>query len=325
MEIPVGTGPFHFVAWERGKQLELARYDSYWRGPAKVARVVFQIIPTENARVLSLRAGETDLVLSNSLSLENVEDLKKLGFQLCERPVAGLQYLAGDSSRPPFSNLAFRRAVAYAIDRRDIVDRLFRGRVVTAPGPLPAVFVESAGVRQIEYSPLEARRALLESGVHLTADAPLELSYGTEWPWNEQLAEVLEADLRAVGIPAKPRKYEWSTFVSGLFDKRYQFFTVDLFAGNGSDSLFLGDIFESGSALNFFRYSNPEFDAAWREEQASLGQQRTAALQRVQQILIDDAAAVFLFGAKGGFLAAPHVSGVTIGPLQELSLREATP
>ncbi|MEZ5399240.1 MAG: ABC transporter substrate-binding protein [Bryobacteraceae bacterium] len=323
-EKPVGTGPFQFVRWERGKQLELSRFDSYWRGKAKSARVVFQVIPTENARVLALKASETDLVLSNSLSLANVEDLTQQGFRLFENPVAGLQYLAGDSSRPPFSNVHFRRALAHAIDRQGIVQRLFHGRVMPAPGPLPAVFRESAGIRQIEYSRTEAQRELAMSGVHLRADAPLELSYGTEWPWNEQLAEVLQADLQAVGIPVKPRKYEWSSFVSGLFDKRYTFFTVDLFAGNGSYSLFLGDIFETGSPLNFFRYSNRDFDQAWRAAVAGQGEDREAALHRAQQVLADDAAAVFLFGAKGGFLTAPRVRGVTMGPLQELLLREAT-
>jgi ABC-type transport system substrate-binding protein len=161
------------------------------------------------------------------------------------------------------------------------------------------------------------------SGVRFDPDSPLELSYGTEWPWNEQLAQVLEADLKAVGIPVRARKYEWATFVAGLFAKQYQFFTVDLFAGNGAYSLFLGDIFESESPLNFFGYHNREFDAVWGEIMANSGSHQQAALKRAQQMLADDAPSVFLFGAKGGFLTAPRVSNVRLGALQEIILRDA--
>ena len=320
---PIGTGPFRFVRWDRGRELVLGRFDRYWRKTPVLDRVSFRVVADENARVLALKTGEVDVVFSSSLSLSNVRDLEKAGFLLDEKPVAGLQYLAGDVSSPPFSSRLFREALTYAIDRQAIVDSLFGGRVVSAAGPLPTVFAEnSKAVPVFPFDPEKARQLVARSGQKLDPANPLELSYGTEWPWNEQLAQVLEANLKAAGIPVRARKYEWSTFVSALFERKLKFFTVDLIAAHGGYSLFLGEVFGSSSPLNFFHYRNASFDAAWKDVVDGPPSGRASALVRAQQVLAEDHAAVFLFGSKFGVVSNPRIKNLRIGALQELVLKD---
>jgi len=320
----VGTGPFRYVRWERGRELVLERFAQYWGGPPRVDGVIFRVVPNENARVMALKNGELDLILSNSLTPTSVSDLVRAGFHLEEIPALGQQYLGFDHSVPPFSNRTFRQAIAAAIDRRAIVENLLQGRALLAQGPLPKIFPEhNPEVQDPPFDPVRARQLVVESGVKLDPDRPLELAYGTEWPWNEQLAQVLEANLRAVGIPIIARKYEWSTFVSGLFAHKYPFFTVDIFAGNGDFQLFLGDLFRSDSNLNFFNYKNPDFDLCLSRAEQLEGEARRRMIARAQQILVEDVAAIFLFNPKQGFVRSPRLRNVRPGALQELILKRA--
>lgn len=320
----IGTGPFRYRRWHRGQELILDRFPAYWGGEPRVQEVVFRVVPNESSRAMALKRGELDLILSNSLTPASVSDLVKSGFRLQEIPALGQWYLGFDHSAAPFNNRLFRQAIAASINREAIVKDLLQERAIQAIGPLPRAFAEhTQDLKNPSYNPAEARRLIAASGVKLDARKPLELAYGTEWPWIEQLAQVLQADLASAGIPVVARKYEWSTFVSGLFGRKYGFFTVDIFAGNGDLQLFLGDLFGSDSGLNFFNYRNSAFDNTVRRASVLGGEPYRQMIARAQQILSEDSAAVFLFNPMQGFVLSPRLRGVQPGALQELILKNA--
>lgn len=320
----IGTGPFRYRRWQRGQELILDRFPAYWGGEPKVHGVVFRVVPNESSRVMALRRGELDLILSNSLTPASVSDLVEAGFRLQEIPALGQWYLGFDHSTAPFNNRRFRESICASINRESIAKDLLQGRAIQAIGPLPRVFAEHAqDLDSPSFDPSEARRLLADSGVKLDVRKPLELAYGTEWPWVEQLVQVLQADLASAGIPVVARKYEWSTFVSGLFGRKYSFFAVDIFAGNGDPQLFLGDLFGSDSGLNFFNYHNFAFDDSVRKASGLDGEQYRQMIAKTQKILSNDCAAVFLFNPMQGFVMSPRLRGVQPGALQELRLKRA--
>jgi peptide/nickel transport system substrate-binding protein len=319
-QYPIGTGPFRFVRYEPARQLVLERFPEYWGSPAGVAQVQFKVIPDENARVLALRRGEIDLVPSTSLSPNLLDDLAKEGFRLAEIPTAGLQYLGFDNSRWPFSNRSFRQALAYSVNREAIINGLLRGHALPALGPLPGVFPQhSSQVVDYTFDFNKAREALAASGV--PSNVSIELSYGSEHPWNDQLAQIVQSDWRKLGLQVILRKYDFGTFMSNLIGRKYAAFTVDIFAGNGSPDLFLHDLFASTSSLNFFGYKNPEFDRAVRDADTVDAAMRLTALARAQRILSEDSPAVFVFDTKQGFLYSARVQGLVPGRFQEMVLK----
>lgn len=58
----VGTGPFKLVRWEPGSHLEFQRFDGYYRGPAKISRLIVRIIPDPNTMVANMLAGAVDVI-----------------------------------------------------------------------------------------------------------------------------------------------------------------------------------------------------------------------------------------------------------------------
>ena len=130
---PIGTGPFRFVSYAPADRVVLERNLSYFRtGLPGVDRLVFRIVPTASTAVAALEKGEIDYI--GGVAGPEVDRLRKTpgiavvsgtggsGGSVCE------DVLIPNLSRPPLGDVRVRRAIAMAIDRQFIVDRVYFGQ-----------------------------------------------------------------------------------------------------------------------------------------------------------------------------------------------------
>ena len=73
---PIGSGPFRLVEYERDARIVLSAYEGYWRGPARIKRLIFQIVKDPVTRAAAIQAGQADITLN--LPVREVERLSKL-------------------------------------------------------------------------------------------------------------------------------------------------------------------------------------------------------------------------------------------------------
>ncbi len=143
-QAPVGTGPFKFIEWEKGKQVVLERNDDYnWapgymnhQGPSNVSRAVVRFIPDASTRVAALEAGEVQVS-----ELVPALDMRRLSsgdeFDTIVGNAAGLPFGAlFNTSKGPFADKAVRQAFMHAIDRPRLAENLFFGFADPAFGPI---------------------------------------------------------------------------------------------------------------------------------------------------------------------------------------------
>ena len=214
---PVGTGPFRFAGWERGRQVVLERFDAYnWapgfsrhQGRSRVERVIHRFIPDASTRVAALERGEIDIA-----DLVPVLDMRRLGEDRRYRTVignaAGLPLgLLLNTSRPVFSDVRVRQALMHAVDRPRMVQGLFFGLVEPAFGPLskttPGYW---PGVER--YYPFDRARAnaLLDEagwrmgpgGIRVKDGQPLAPGYFVPPPLGQDVAVQLQSEARRVGF-----------------------------------------------------------------------------------------------------------------------------
>jgi peptide/nickel transport system substrate-binding protein len=216
-QAPVGTGPFRFVSWERGRQVVLERYDAYnWappfmthQGPSRVARVVHRFIPDAATRVAALERGEIDIA-----DVVPVLDLKRLSEDRRYRTVVG--NAAGmplgallNTSRGPFQDIRVRQALMYAVDRPRMVQGMFFGLIDPAFGPLSKTTPGYSPVVEAMYRPDRNRAiALLEEagwrpgpgGIRVKDGQPLVATYFVPPPMGQDVAVQVQAEARRVGI-----------------------------------------------------------------------------------------------------------------------------
>jgi peptide/nickel transport system substrate-binding protein len=243
----VGLGPFVLSEHVPGQRIVLAPNPHYWRrgedgGPIpRLERLVFEIVPDENARLLRFRSGQVDLLelltpdafemLRGEKSLDCVlRDLgpglltERLWFNL--NPKAPLE----EHKKRWFQDVRFRRAVSLALDRRGMARAVFSGRATPAAGPVSPAnsFWHDPSLPEAAYD-LEAARALLsEAGFTWDGEGRLRDGGGREVSFtvvtNEphaRLGAFIQEDLARIGIDAPPSIVESSSLlarITGNFD-----------------------------------------------------------------------------------------------------------
>lgn len=312
---PVGTGPFRFASWRRDDRVVLERFPGHFRGPAPLERVVFRIIPAEITRFNEYRAGQLDLTDVPTGQCRAVQADAAFRGEAAVWPTLGTHGLRFNVERAPFTDARVRRAFAHAIDPTLIVERLLEGCVHRAQGILPpALPGYSPAVRRLPFDLGRARALLAEAGY---ADGrglpPIPFNYNTG-DLNQRIAEVLQAQLQAIGVVVELRRLDWAAHIRLVDDGRAVFFRQGWIADYPDPENFLTVLFHSrnaGAAGNTSRYRNPTVDRLLDEADAmASGPARWKRYLRAEQAIVDDAVWVSLYHYSSRALIKRHVKGL---------------
>lgn len=291
---PVGSGPFRFVSMEQDKEVVVARNEDYWGEKARVARVRFAVVPDTTTRALELDKGSADIAI-NALTADMVaaiEKQKKLVVQ--SAPGTIYTYLAFNLRDPRLRDVRVRHALAYAIDRKPMIEYLWRGLAQPASSVLPPQhWAYNGRVPAYAYDPAKARALLDEAGYKPVNGVRFRLTMKTSTEESTRLlAAVLQQQLREVGIALDIRTFEFATFYSDVVKGAFQLFSLRWIGGNEDPDIF-EHIFYSTSTppkrANRGHYSNPRVDALIDQGRSELDQGKRAAVYgEVQQIVAED-------------------------------------
>jgi peptide/nickel transport system substrate-binding protein/oligopeptide transport system substrate-binding protein len=269
---PVGTGAFRFASWRRDDQLTLERFPAHFRGAAALDRVVFRIIPAEITRFNEYRAGQLDLTDIPTGQCQSVQRDPRLRGDVAIWPTLGTQAVRFNVERAPFDDVRVRRAIAHAIDPTIIVDRLLERCVTPARGLLPpALPGYNPEVKRLALDRDLARRLLVEAG-HPGGRgvSPLAYHFNTS-DTNQRIAELLQAQLKEIGIALELRRLDWAAHLKLVDDGAAGFFRQAWIADYPDPENFLTVLFHSrngGAPGNTSRYRNARVDRLLDEADA---------------------------------------------------------
>jgi len=196
---PPGTGPFRLVEWKPRQKIILARHDDYWGHKAFLDKLVLRPIRNSTVRFTALRAGDVDMV--DTTPFEWVQQVVKgriKGIGYASSPADLFRRLQFNVPAPPFDNKKLRRAVAHAIDRKEIMQAAFYEFGVPTDQKYPKGHVWYVdGISMPTYDLNKARALLREAGykgrtVKIMVQADSEV-FGT----------TLQAQLRKIGMKVK--------------------------------------------------------------------------------------------------------------------------
>lgn len=293
---PVGTGPFRFERWDRDEKIVLAAFDKYWGGRPALDRVIFRKIGENSVRFQLLKDGQLHIMDGvNFVDLDAVAADPKLN--LLQVPGMNFSYLAMNTSRAPFNDVQVRQAVAHAVDRAKILKLALRGYGQTGPNPLPpTVWGYDPTVPDYAYDPAAAKELLKKAG---KADGfklklwamPNPRPY---MPEPKKVAQILQADLGAVGIEVTIHSPEWQAYLDALEHGEHELAIMGWITDNGDPDNFLYPLLDPdnavpGNALNISFYNNPELHKLNLAAQSELNAERRLALYaRAQQLVHAD-------------------------------------
>ncbi len=291
---PAGTGPFRFVEWVPDSHITLVKNGSYFLvGRPYLDEVLFKVIPDETARVTALRAGEVDL--ADRIPPQMVGDLRA-NRQLRVETYASntLSELAINAAQKPFDDIRVRRALFHAIDRKAVLDgaNFGYGRLIGSfmPPIIGEYYVDLNG--RYPYDLARAKALLAEAGYPNGFETTIYLPQ----PYADYSAagEIIASQIKKVGITAKLVTLEWGQWLDKIYKKKdYGLTTIGHYGR--LDPVTLLERFKSGYNANYFGYSSAEYDRLLTQADVTHERgKRKETVARLQQLLSEDAACVFL-------------------------------
>jgi ABC-type transport system substrate-binding protein len=317
---PIGSGPFRFVSAQLDRDVVLERNGHYWGQEPKIQRIRFAVVPDDTTRALELRKGSAD-VESNALTFDTVVALKKdPSLQVLRAPGTIQQYFAFNLRDPILRNVHVRQAIAYAIDRRPMIQYLWRDYARPASSLLPPEsWAYDGDVTAYNYDPARAQQLLDEAGYpaingvrfHLTMKCSTEET-------TRLMAAVLQQQLRAVGIALDIRTFEFATFYSDVTRGEFQFYSLRWVGGNEDPDIFRY-VFDSSQfppvGANRGYYSNPQVDALIAQARAETDQdKRKQIYDQIQQILAEQVPYINLWYFDNVVVASKRVRNIILDP-----------
>jgi len=311
---PPGTGAFKMTRYVRDDSAWLDRNPYRPAGAGAPQGIVFKIVPDATVRALELAEGVCDIA-PNDIEPELLSWLvSNRQLRVNEAPGTSYVYLLFNFRNRQLSDLRVRRAIAYTIDRKAILNSLLRATARVASGMLvPENWAYEGNVATYDYQEERARRLLDDAGYRVGTDGMRDLTfiYKTT-PEGGRLAEVLQAMLRRVGIRIEIRSNEWATFTGDLASGNFDLASMRWIGINDPNQYYLtcDSKMIPPRGQNRGAYSNAEMDALVEEGMTTIDPaKRREIYARVQQLASTDLPFVSLWWLQNVTVLNGEVSG----------------
>jgi len=327
---PIGTGPFKFVQWDRSDQIVLTANNTHWAGKPEIDRLIFRSIPDNSERYMELQEGNIHIMeFPNSDDLEAIRGDTRL--ELLMQPSLNVGYLAMNMEKPPFDNLKVRLAINHAINKAEIIERLYQGTGIPAKGPIPpTLWSYDDSIEDYAYNPELAKQLLAEAGYPNGFETtlwalPIPRPY---IPDGQALAAALQSELRNIGIVANIVTYDWSIYVDKILNGEHDMAMLGWSAGGDPDSFLyylLSKTTAQKPALNIAFYKSDEMqDVLDRARMSTDRSERIELYQQAQAIFHRDVPWVPLAHAQRLLVIDRNVQNLKLAPIGWKYLRSVS-
>ncbi len=271
---PIGTGPYKFVSWTRGDQVEFEAFEDYYLGEPSIKHVIWKIIPEGSSRTIALEAGEVDLVIEvEAMDVERIQENDKLA-TIQYKPTS-VTWVMLNNEKQFMDNENIRHAINCAIDKESVVTVALNGlgepALAQMPTNIPGVTEENADQYDVE----KAKEWLEKSGVD---PAEIKFSIICSDDTKKRAGEVVQANLKEIGIECTLESMDLATYLSATAEGDF----VAAIGGYGmSDTIsYFNGVFHSKSinASNKSRLNNPEIDALIDQASKTIDKEEREAL-----------------------------------------------
>lgn len=301
-EALIGTGPFKLVDYSKthGTYLYEA-YEDYYLGKPEIERLIFVKISEEMASTALIR-GEVN---ATAIPPETVEEVKGKGFTLISQSGDWNAKLMINHEKEPMSSKEFRHALAYAINRSELVEIAQRGHAIRgSPGLLsPTSPYYNPDIATYDYNPERAKDLLESMGYQLKDDGyywkdkellELELITAPQMGF-ERVAEIMAQQLEEVGIKVNVRSLESKTLDSRVITRQFDL-AINGHGGIGGDPSILNKVIPGtfGYSANYTKNEtlNQLLEAHLHEMD---GEKRKEIVREIQAIYAEELPALTLY------------------------------
>lgn len=317
-EAPVGTGPFKFVSYSPQHQFVMEAFDGYWKGVPKVERVEFRIVANTDSAMLELKGGSIDIY--PYLTSDQAGELDGQ-MEVLVGTTNLVQAMFLNNAKEPFDKLEVRQALACLVNPQEIMAMVADGygtEIGSNMFPAFGKYYLESTKEMYEPDVERAKELLAQAGY---ADGfEMTITVPSNYQFHIDTAQVIVEELKQANITAKINLVEWETWLTEVYKgKQYQATIVGLDADLAPRDLL--DRYHSEAKNNFVNFSDKEYDKLLEEATASVNDaEKVEKYQRLQQILAEQAASVYIQDPAKLVAVSPELKGFEFYPVYVLDM-----
>ncbi|SCG83775.1 Oligopeptide-binding protein appA [Proteiniborus sp. DW1] len=334
---PIGTGPYKEFQTNKLKNVTLEIFQDYWGNKPYISKVIGKALKDEELAVTSFETGQTDLATSIGIDWEKYAQNKKV--EIYEYPSNRYEFLGFNFRDGIFTGekgKALRKAIAYAIDRQSIIQKVYLGHATRNDVPIhPESWLLSDESNSYGYNVNKARQIIESAGwKDIDGDGFFEDADGnkltiklTTNSFNElrrETANIIAENLTDLGINVvkdyseskqenlteEDRAAQWEALMQKLYTGSFEMVLLGWELSYIPDLSFAFHSSQIDGGMNFIGYNNVKMDELLLRIQSTFRPEDKKRLyEQVQDLIIDDLPYVSLYFINSSILANSKVYG----------------
>ncbi|KAA9007614.1 peptide ABC transporter substrate-binding protein [Paenibacillus spiritus] len=331
------NGPFTLSNWVTGQSLAVTKNDNYWdKDSIKLNKIEFSLVNSAATELQAYESGQLDRAggPNGEIPTEQLPIVeKKYPEEFNRKGIASVYYYEFNVKEKPFNNAKIRKALAMAIDRQTLIDKVTLGGQLPAYGYVPPGIAGADGEYRTAVKDdffkedVEQAKALLAEGLKeegLTSLPAFTLSYNTSEGHKKIALAIGDMWKKNLGVEVKLENQEWAVFIENRQHLQYQVARAGWTADYNDPMTFL-DMWVTGGGNNDTGYANPAYDKLIQEAKSTsdLAVRQEKFAEAEKMIIQDDMILIPLYYYTNNSLTKPYVKGATLDFSGALDLTRA--
>ena len=316
---PNGSGPFKLTRWDSFKTMIYDANPDYYLGAPSIPQIVVEL--NAGVGINLYESGEIDMAGISSSSVSRVIDPADplhpdlvSGVSLCT------DYVLFDVSQPPFDDVKVRQAFSMAFDRQKFIDVVDNGVGIPAPGLYPPALPGfNKNLQGLPYDPAHAKQLLAQSKYGGSQGLPpiVYTTSGFGSTAGADVAAMAQMWEHNLGVKITIENIAPDKYLDRLYAGQHgQIFSSGWCADYPDPENFADVLFHTGAQQNTGKYSNPALDSILEQARVEPDvNKRIQLYQQAEQIIIQDAPALFISHGLSYMLVKPYVKGFVLTPI----------
>jgi len=323
----VGNGPYRLERWDRKERISFVRNEDYYGEKPHLKKMVYGFVQDRTVGFKMLQSGAIDIESLTKAQMkdnkDNPEFNKKFNINVSVANV--YRYIGWNCRNPKFATEKTRRALSMMVDRKRIVEDIYRGYALPLYGPAhPDSANYSPEIEKISppFDIEGARKLLAEDGWKDTdGDNVLErngesfkfaILYPSGSPEVESIANLVKNTFAQVGIIVTPSPIEWSVFIEKVERLKFDAMMLGWRLGVEDDPYQLWHSSQTiEKASNHCGFVNKEADRLIENGRRELDDaKRIAMFKKVNELIVQQQPYTFLLVDKRTIASDKRIQNV---------------
>lgn len=309
---PIGTGPYKFVEWKKGQYTKVEKFDDYFDGAPHMDTITIKVVPDANSIMAQFSAGDLDYIDVDATQIKTAQKLVDQGKAKLDKTLGlNYDYIGYNEQNDLFKSKKVRQALTTAIDRQSIIDGAVNGeaQIANVPGTPLQKWSYAEDVPTFDYDPEKAKQMLADEGWKDSDGDGILDKDGKKFEFElitnkgnnrrETAIQIVQEDLKKVGIKVNPKPVLFDTFVVITAPPKWDYdaYLLGWSLGSDPDNKQIFSKKEIKNGLNNVWYKpDEETEKLLQENSKEINQEkRGEMIKKTQKAVAEDQPYTFLY------------------------------